>query len=187
MLEITKHAEERYVQRVMGYTDKQDIATYIVQNKDLIAERISKMCDHGELIYTGKVKEGNFVNVILMDTWVILTDRKNEKVITLYKVELITDENEFNQLFVDKMKEKLDVIFIELEKAKIVANDTKFDLRDKIEVNKAKIKEFEASINDYKKLNTAYEGYIEAFDADVHEIELRYRTAIEDLVSNKIF
>ena len=187
MLEITKHAEERYVQRVMSYDDKQDIAVYIVQNKDLIAERINKMCEHGEIIYTGKVKEGNFVNVILMDTWVLLTDRKNEKVITLYRVELITDENEFNQLFVDKMKEKLDVIFIELEKAKITANDTKLDLRSKIDINKTKIKEFETSIAEYKKLNTAYEGYIEAFDADVHEIELRYRTAIEDLVSNKIF
>lgn len=187
MLEITKHAEERYVQRIMGYTDKQEIATYIVQNKDKISERINKMFIHGELLYSGKVKEGNFVNVILMDTWVLLTDRKNEKAITLYKIELITDEEQFNQLFVDKMKEKLDGIFIMLGKAKVEASDEKARLRESININKRKIKEYEDLVLDLKNLNSAHEKYIETYDAEIHELELQYRTGIEDLVSNKIF
>ena len=47
MIEITKHAEERYVERIMGYSERGDIISYIAENKDLIAERLNKMVEFG--------------------------------------------------------------------------------------------------------------------------------------------
>lgn len=186
-MEITKHAQERYVQRVMGYTEKIEIASYIAQNEDLIADRITKMCEYGELIYSGKVKEGNFVNVYLHDTWVLLCDRKNEKAITLYKVDLITGNDEFNKLFVNEMKKKIDAINLDLLKAKDNCNNSKLELRDSIEFNTRRIKEYEQLITELKQLNSSYQSIIDHYDIEVHIIEQEYKQAVEDLVSNKIF
>ena len=186
-LEITKHAEERYVERVMGYTDKQEIASYIVQNKDLISDRIDKMFEYGELLYSGKVKEGNFVNVIINGTWVLLTDRKNEKLITLYKVDLISDDEDFNKLFVDKMLEKINSIKSNLENHRDKYNEDIKSTRAEIESNKARIKQYEDLITKHRQVNNVLEDYIKVCDTEVSAIEHEYKIAIEDLVSNKIF
>lgn len=187
MLEITRHAEERYVQRIMGYEEKQDIIGYIGQNKVLIQERINKMVDFGEIIYKGKIKNDNFVNVFIHDTWVILTDKKNEKVITLYNVEVIKDDDEFNKLFVNKMKAKINDITAKLNQITKKNDADKAELRDEIEDNKGKIREYEKLIAELKNLNEAYSSVIENYDTGVHIMYSEFKQALEDLVSDRIF
>lgn len=187
MLDITKHASERYVQRVMGYTDKQDIALYIVQNKDLIHERINKMIQYGEIIFKGKVNNGNFVNVTIHDTWVIFTDRENSRVITLYKISLINSDECFNKLFIEKIKAKIHASSLKLEQLTQKNNDEKNELKIKIEKNKVKIKEFEALIRELKSSNDAYSSVIDTYDAELHIISTEIKHTVENLVSEKIF
>ncbi len=105
---ITKHAMTRYAERIAGRDELIDINIYIAQNEDKIIDDINKMCEHSELIYTGKVgnRDNNPVNVYLSGTWIILTDLTESKVITLYKVELYVGE-EFNKQFIQKNLDKL--------------------------------------------------------------------------------
>jgi hypothetical protein len=187
MLEITKHAEERYVERVMGYTDKAEITTYINQNRDMISERLNKMIEYGELIYTGKIKEGNVVNIFLKDTWILIADRKIEKIITLYKVDIITGDDDFNKTFVDKMMAKIAVI---KDKIDVYNNKHSSDIEQtkaQIEDNKAKIRQYEDLITKHRQLNNVLGDYLKVCDADLKAIDQEYKTAIEDLVSNRIF
>lgn len=106
-LELTRHAEERFVERNMGYSDKLEIAAYITKNKELIRNRVNKMIVYGEKLFSGRVNNGNFVNVIVHDTWVVMLDQGNKKVITLYRICLITEDEEFNKLFISKMRSKI--------------------------------------------------------------------------------
>ena len=186
-MEITKHAEERYTERLMDYTDKQDIAMYIAQNKDLIAKRITKMVEYGELIYEGKIRDGNYVKVILKDNWVVLLDRKGDKVITLYKISLIKDDDEFNKLFVGKMKEKISDIKSRQIKAKEQTSKKKQVYLDGINENKQRIKEYETLILELRKSNAAHQEEIDHMDAEVNCIDLELKHAVEDLVATKLF
>lgn len=186
-MEITKHAEERYTERLMDYSDKQDIATYIAQNKDLIAERITKMVNYGELIYEGKIRDGNYVKVILKDNWVVLLDRKGDKVITLYKICLIKNDDEFNKLFVAKMKEKISDIKSSQTKTKEQTSKKKQSYLDSINENKQRIKEYETLILELRKSNAAHQDEIDHMDAEVNCIDLELKHAVEDLVATKLF
>ena len=69
---ITKHAMTRYAERIAGRDELIDINIYIAQNEDKIIDDINKMCEHSELIYTGKVgnRDNNPVNVYLSGTWI---------------------------------------------------------------------------------------------------------------------
>ena len=172
-MEITKHAEERYTERLMDYTDKQDIAMYIAQNKDLIAERITKMVDYGELIYEGKIRDGNYVKVILKDNWVVILDRK--------------DDDEFNKLFVTRMKEKIFDIKSRQTKAKEQTSKKKQSYLDSINENKQRVKEYETLILELRKSNAAHQDEIDHMDAEVNCIDLELKHAVEDLVATKLF
>ena len=187
MLEITRHAEERYVQRIMGYKEKPDIGVYIAQNKELIQERINKMVEFGEIIYKGKIKDDNFVNVYINDIWVILTDKKNEKVITIYKVDVITGDDEFNKLFVNKMKAKINDMTAKLNQTTRRNDTEKAVLREKIEDNKRKMREYETLIVELRNSNEAYSAVIENCDTGVHVMYSQFKQALEDLVSDRIF
>lgn len=187
MLEITKHAEERFAQRIMDYTEKLDINAYITLHKDTIAQRINKMVEYGEIIFSGKIKDGTSINVILKDTWILLTDRRNEKVITLYKVDLIKDDEDFNKLFVHKIKTTLDEIKAKMDKHKEESGQCKEEMKQLIDDNIHTIKEYRALIKGMEEANASFLDTIEAFDMNMRCLEHEYQKSIETLVSCKIF
>ena len=51
---VSKHAKERYTERIMEKATSNEINTFLVQNEDKIINNINKMIQYGELIYTGK-------------------------------------------------------------------------------------------------------------------------------------
>lgn len=54
-MNITKHARERYVERVKGITTKNEIRQYIVENEEMLDNHILKLFEHSDKIYTGQV------------------------------------------------------------------------------------------------------------------------------------
>ena len=115
---ISKHAKERYAERIMEKATSNEINTFLVQNEDKIINNINKMIQYGELIYTGKQtqKDGRTYNVevFLNGLWVVITDIKSKNVITLYKIDLGVDE-EFNQEYVSRMMDKFNAAKENLE------------------------------------------------------------------------
>ena len=109
---ISKHARERYAERIMEKDSAYDINKFIVDNEDKIVVDINKMIQYGTLIHCGKMyaKDGkqlnNNVEVHLNGLWIVLSDPKTHNVITLFKIDLGVDE-EFHKLYTSKMMDKL--------------------------------------------------------------------------------
>ena len=129
---ISRHAMERYSERLMGKEENIDINRFITLNEEKIKTDINKMIQFGDLIYTGKQyksKDGKnanaVVDVFLRDCWIVLADSKSKNVITLYKIDLGLDD-EFNKIYISKMLERLSESKVALEETKkqVEARDT---------------------------------------------------------------
>lgn len=181
---VSKHAKERYTERIMDKATANEINTFLVQNDDKIVNDINKMIQYGELIYTGKQtqKDGRSYNVevYLNGLWVIIVDVKSKNVITLYRIDLGVDE-EFNLEYVDRMmnkfnaaKENLEFIILEVDKE----NDS---YKTMIDQNIALINEYKGYIKNLEELNAGYKTII---DNNAVKVRMADREAVE--VLNKL-
>lgn len=156
---ISKHAKERYAERIMNKEDKGDINRFIAANEEKIKTDIHKLIHYGECIFTGKQSQkdgkGNVLDVYLNGTWVILVDNNAKVVVTLYKIDLGLDE-EFNKTYVSKMLGKLDAKKEILEEVKLAAHQETEMYHGLIDDAEMQIKEYKSMI---KNLETMCEGY----------------------------
>ena len=186
MLEISKHAKERYAQRIMSYEDKTNIVQFQAEHNDKIIKDINKMVEYGELLYSGKsLKDQNAnCNIYLKDTWVVIVDTNKNLVVTLYKVDLKVDED-FTKRYISKILTKLN---------KEKKNYAKIEAQVEKEINEYRdiIKENENVINDYKKTiksleeqNTAYRDLISNLTVNKKVADDKVRETIMILTGNK--
>ena len=181
---VSKHAKERYAERIMDKTTANEINTFLVQNDDKIVNDINKMIQYGELIYTGKQtqKDGRSYNVevYLNGLWVIIVDIKSKNVITIYRIDLGVDDD-FNHEYVRRMmdkfnaaKENVELVTYEIEHE----NDSYESL---IRQNTDTINEYKSYIKNLEELNAGYKTII---DNNNVKIRMADREAVE--VLNKL-
>ena len=154
---ISKHARERYAERIMD-KDGTDVVTFAIKNEKKILDDINKMVEYGELLYTQEsfVKgTKSTADIFLNGTWAIIVDSKTKVCITLYKIELGVGE-EFNKEYISKKKEVL------LE-AKKKCESAKEEVTKEVEYYNQQIEDNERLITDYKdsikKLTTLNDNY----------------------------
>ena len=187
---VSKHAKERYTERIMEKATSNEINTFLVQNEDKIINDINKMIQYGELIYTGKQtqKDGRTYNVevFLNGLWVVITDIKSKNVITLYKIDLGVDE-EFNQEYVNRMmnkfnaaKENLEYVTLEVEKE----NDS---YKTIIEQNVSLINEYKGYIKNLEELNTGYKIIIDNNAVKIKMADREVTDVLNKLIGKKEF
>ena len=187
---VSKHAKERYTERIMEKATSNEINTFLVQNEDKIINDINKMIQYGELIYTGKQtqKDGRTYNVevFLNGLWVVITDIKYKNVITLYKIDLGVDE-EFNQEYVSRMmdkfnaaKENLEYVTLEVEKE----NDS---YKTMIEQNVALINEYKGYIKNLEELNVGYKTIIDNNIVKIKMADREETDVLNKLIGKKEF
>ena len=187
---ISKHAKERYTERIMEKATNNEIQTFIVQNEDKIISDINKMIQYGELIYTGKQTQKDNrtynVEVYLNGLWVVITDVKSKNVITLYKIDLGVDD-EFNQEYVNRMmekfnaaKENLDLVTLEVEKE----NDS---YKTVIEQNTAQINEYKSYIKNLEELNVGYKTIMDNNAVKIKMAGTEVTDVLNKLIGKKEF
>lgn len=187
---ISKHAKERYAERIMGKDSTIEINTFLVQNEDKIINDINKMIQYGELIYTGKQTQKDnrtySVEVYLNGLWVIIIDIKTKNVITLYKIDLGVDD-EFNQEYVNRMmdkfnaaKENLEVITSKIDKE----NDS---YKTMIEQNIEQINEYKSYIKNLEELNIGYKTIIDNNTVRVRVADKEVADILNKLIGKKEF
>ena len=187
---VSKHAKERYAERIMGKDSTIEINTFLVQNEDKIINDINKMIHYGQLIYTGKQtqKDGRTysVEVYLNGLWVIIIDIKTKNVITLYKIDLGVDD-EFNQEYVNRMmdkfnaaKENLEVITSKIDKE----NDS---YKTMIEQNIEQINEYKSYIKNLEELNIGYKTIIDNNTVRVRVADREVADILNKLIGKKEF
>ena len=187
---VSKHAKERYAERIMERATNNEIQTFVVQNEEKIIGDINKMIQYGDLIYTGKQtqKDGRTYNVevYLNGLWVVITDIKSKNVITLYKIDLGVDDA-FNLEYVCRMmdkfndaKENLEAVTLEVERE----NDS---YKTMIEQNIALINEYKSYIKNLEELNAGYKTIVDNNAVKIKMAGTEVTDVLNKLIGKKEF
>ena len=181
---VSKHAKERYTERIMDKATANEINTFLVQNDDKIVNDINKMIQYSGLIYTGKQtqKDGRSYNVevYLNGLWIIIVDLKSKNVITLYKIDLGVDD-EFNQEYVRRMMDKFSAAKENVEFVTYEVEHENDSYESLIRQNTDTINEYKSYIKNLEELNAGYKTII---DNNNVKIRMADREAVE--VLNKL-
>lgn len=187
---ISKHAKERYTQRILNKDDNNEIQRFILENEDKIKTDINKMITYGELIYqgkqTGKNASNNVISVYLKDTWVVLADSKTENVITLYKIDLGCGD-EFNQQYISKMMEKLNQNKETLMSACLEVETESSMYKEMIDDAAAQINEYKSMIKNLEELCKGYQSIIDNNMVKVSQANKEVAEVVNALVGKKEF
>ena len=185
-LTITQHCKERYAERIMNREGRGDIAVFVAQNQEKIETDINKLYEYGQIIYTGQLKDKNYVNVFLNGTWVLLTDRDMQKAITMYKIDFGLGE-EFNKEFVRKMLEKIAKRREEYCNALNEKEKQRSEYEKFVNDFTQKANEYRQMANNLDKQVIAYKELISSASGEVFEKEASFRQAVMELVCKKEF
>lgn len=185
--EITKHAKERYAERIMNRDNDVDVMRFIADNEEKIEKDINKLINYGKCVYTGKQNnKGNVVDVYIKDTWVVIVDSKKLKVVTLYKIDLGLEE-EFNRTYVAKMLEKLSANKDKLETTKQKVLEESNMYRELIEDTETQIKEYRTMIKNLEELNEGYKLIIQNNSVKISQDEKEVVEVLNTLINKREF
>lgn len=189
--QISKHAKERYAERIMDKDLKIEVTAFVVEHDQKIIEDINKMIEFGECIYRGKQTDSihsktNIITVFVKDCWIILVDAQKYNVITLYKVDFGLGE-EFNKIYMSKMLEKVHTINEEINDLKIAVGLENNNYQDMIQENEAQINEFRRFIKNLESLNDSYREIIKTGEVAIDMKNKELGDLINSIVGKKEF
>ncbi len=187
---ISKHAQTRYSERIMGKEDANSINRFIAENEDKIATDINKLITYGEMIFAGKQSQkdgkGNVLNVYLKDTWVVLVDTKSEIVVTLYRINLGCGDD-FNLQYISKMMDKLKSNKENLENTILEVEKETFTYKELINDAQAQIKEYKAMIKNLEEMSSAYQSIIDNNVVKITQATRAVADTVNTLVGKREF
>ena len=181
---ISKHASQRYTERLLNKEDNNEIQRFIIENEEKIKTDLNKMIEFGQLIYTGKTSHKdckNPISVFIKDTWILLADVKDKNIITVFRIDLGCGDD-FNNQYISKMMEKLDEkqhtpLGVQLE----VDEESKM-YSEMINDARSQINEFKCMINN---LENSCEGYQTIIDNNKVKVTMATRE-VADVVNKLI-
>jgi hypothetical protein len=186
MYNISKHAQQRYAERIMSKEGKGDIAVYISSNAEKICNDVNKMIDYGRLVYSGDTESsGQIHDVYMSDTWIVITDPKSQKVVTLYSIDLGVGD-EFNKNYIKLLLERLDEAkerFAEKDKE---LSERVREWQAQIDENKEKITELRQTANGLEKANENLMVVINDYQIQRYAAEQEVREIVRTLTGKKI-
>lgn len=186
-MEFTEHILERYAERIQDKKSKNEIKSFVAQNRDMIQTNIQKLFDSAEFLCQTKIKDHNITNFYVnKNGWVLITDKDDKKLITLYKVDLFLG-TDFNKYYIEKMTED---IKNKMECYKALENE----ITQEKEVRDKDRKECEAGISSYKTQIKWLEENIKLSEQQDREADARLKVKkdevqqqIENFVGARIF
>ena len=187
---VSKHAMQRYAERMAGKDSELEINRYATLNEEKIKADINKLINYGQLIYSGKQShkdgKGNTIDVYLKDCWVILVDNKSKNVVTLYKIDLGLGD-EFNNTYVSKMMEKLNECKESLKEVQQIVQEESNTYKELINETETQIKEYKSMIKNLEELSVGYKAIIDNNIVKVSQANKDVADVINKLVNKKEF
>ena len=182
---ISNHAKERYAQRIMSRDNITDIRKFVSDHDNDIEKWINEMIEHGESIYTGPLLKNNYVEVFLNGLWVVITGPTKKVVVTLYKIDLGDDE--VNDLFVKKMKKKIEDSHKDVEAAETSSSELVSSYQDIIDRNTEDIAYMKNEIRSLEEINEAYETLKNNALMGLYDEKRKLRRLVEQLIYKQEF
>lgn len=186
---ISKHAKQRYAERIMDKDELVEVNIFIARNEAKINNDILKMIEYGEIIYEGEsLNLNNKRNtlVCLSGTWVLILDAQSYNVITLYKIDLGLEEA-FNKEYVSRMVEKINNEKKTLEEIDKQLNEEKSIYNKNIVENEIAIKEYTKIIESLKEQNDNYRSIINSLKTNHNIADKKVKDIVANLIGKRTF
>ena len=185
---ITKHAKERYAERIMGRDNPTDIARFLNENDKKVTGDLQKMVKYGKKVYVGQNRKdpAKTDEVYLNDTWIVVADEASSTIITVFKIDLGVGE-EFNKEYVEKLYLKLQSATEEYEQAKKNIDESRSVYLDNIRANELSIKTYKDQIKNLEKQNDAYRDILQTLNGEASLAHDKVRDIISTVIGKKIW
>jgi len=189
-MNISRHAMERYAERLMDKDNKTDVSLFISNHIQKINDDIEKMIEYGEMLYEGRSLKKDWQNAVvqiyLRDNWIVIVDKNKQNVITIFSLDLGVGD-EMNQQYISLLRNKLDVAKAAYaEKCKEI--DAQKDIFLKlIEENEDIIKEYRRIVNSLVEQNESYESLIKELETNKDLAEREVREVIGIFTGKNVF
>lgn len=188
--QISRHAMERYANRIMDKDNKSDVNVFISNHAQKINEDITKMIEYGDLLYEGrsikKEWQNAIVQIIMRDNWIVILDKNKQNVVTLFSLDLGVGE-EMNQLYRTKLLEKLQAAKDKFQEACKQIDIQEQTYKGLIQDNIDTITEYKRIVKSLEEQNQNYTGVIAELNTHRDLAEREVREIIGILTAKNIF
>lgn len=182
MINCTNHVLEQYAKRIK-LIEKDLIKSTVIMNKDIYEKDLNKMYDNSKIIYKGTFsKKHNNSNFRMVDNIILITDKKDETLITLYRIDFGFGRNTDKIILEQLLKELKEGEEVYLQKRKEIEEETDSLMCDhtklimEIEAKKKEIKSLEESKN-------ILEDYINIYKKD----EIEAKETIDEIARKIVY
>ena len=179
MINVTKHALQRYATRFKGVENK-NVSSVLSDNRELYEGELNKMFENAKEIYCGKFNNNNESRFYLVDNIIIVVDMAISKIITLYRVEF-GFEREIDKTILESLLSHLELA----DESYIKAID---EVKDKKEEISYQVLSLEMEIESIEQTLDAMRTGLKALEESKKAIEVeevRARTE-RDKIAKKI-
>lgn len=182
---VSKHAKERYAERIADKEKIVDRDKYIRDHDKDIVDRINKLIHYGNLIYEGFVESYGRQQVYLKDLWVVIADPSKKNVVTLYKIDLGDDE--VSKLYIEKCLERINAARVATVEATLERDKEIIDWQNIIDKKTADIKHYKAQIKQLEADVTAFEELIKNTNQQVNAATYQVQVEVERMIGKRYF
>jgi len=187
---ISKHAYERYAERIMSKDNARDINVFIQKNSEKIENDIKEMIRYGTEIYSGKPHTGNAkqndCTYILNGLWIVIVDSHDLKVITLYKIDLGAGKA-VDEAFRDSLVAQIAEAKANVRDEISLINGEAAQYQHIIDDNILLINEYKQKIKSLESINEAYSSTIAAANKRKVIAEDKVKSLVSSLVGRTGF
>lgn len=182
MINITKHALKRYVERFVDpvKTSSQDLINI---NKELYEKELVKMFEQSKHIFDGKFNDKQpKTSFYLADDIILVTDTECTKIITLYRVEYgfskVINKSILYDLLIEH--EMAEVNYMQIKENRSEEKKDLLNSRDNLDIE---IKSLEETLKALKESRNSLDNYITNFDYE----EIKARSEIDTLAQKIVY
>lgn len=179
-MNATNHCLERYHERV-----RKKNTPYTNDLRDRYSKELNELYEHSQKIYTGIVGRNSSKPVdvyVNKHGWVILSNDKEQNLITVYKIDLGIDNDSLNEQYITESLDKIERLSLAKDRAITHAAENKQEYETKISTAKTLIDEQRKIIEGLQTEINGYEKLIQASSTGVLRAERDLRDAIENYI-----
>lgn len=186
MINVTKHAYLRYSERIKE-VDLKDVNEDIVVNKNIYHIELDKMFENSRIIYSGKFNDKHSeTNFRIADNIILITDKMDTKIITLYRVEFGFGRD-IDVVILKSMIEKLNVAEVEYLTSIEEVNEERERVVSSRDVLIKEIEEMKNSLKIMEESLTTMNDYIDKFNYKERIAKTEMETIAKKIVYSNIY
>lgn len=169
-MNITKHFYERYIERVKGISNPQEVTAYRLTNLDALTRDINKMAGKLVPLYTGQIGDHVTRKFFTVQNYMVVTDSDETAMITIYRIDLGFS------VTVDQEIEKLMLKEIGQQRGKV---------SQEVDNHQDKMNTLKKSIEDLKERHHDLEEALKANEAERQAQENLLKTSSSELIQTR--